>query len=64
MSQNEQLLNANTVSFSGLISGDNIYQVPLFQRDYSWEEEHWDDLWLDINNAKKITQSIIWVLLF
>ncbi len=53
MSQNDQLLNANTVSFSGLISGDNVYQVPLFQRDYSWEEEHWDDLWLDISNAKK-----------
>lgn len=51
MKQNEQLLNANTVSFSGLISGDNVYQVPLFQRDYSWGEEHWDDLWLDINNA-------------
>ena len=43
MKQNEQLLNANTVSFSGLISADNVYQVPLFQRDYSWSEEHWDD---------------------
>ncbi|WP_035337683.1 DUF262 domain-containing protein [Dokdonia sp. PRO95] len=49
----ENLLNANTISFSDIISGDNTYQVPLFQRDYSWKEENWDDLWLDINNALK-----------
>jgi len=52
MSQSEHLLNANTVSFNGLISGDNIYKVPLFQRDYSWTEENWDDLWLDIDTAR------------
>jgi uncharacterized protein with ParB-like and HNH nuclease domain len=22
--------------------------VPPFQRDYSWKEEHWEDLWLDL----------------
>ncbi|MDB4923035.1 DUF262 domain-containing HNH endonuclease family protein [Mucilaginibacter sp.] len=53
MSQTDHLLNANTVSFGTLISGDNIYKVPLFQRDYSWNEDNWDDLWLDISNAKK-----------
>jgi len=25
------------------------YEIPKFQRDYSWEAEHWDDLWQDIN---------------
>ena len=24
------------------------YVIPKFQRDYSWETEHWDDLWQDI----------------
>ena len=24
------------------------YEIPKFQRDYSWESEHWDDLWQDI----------------
>ncbi len=24
------------------------YVIPKFQRDYSWESEHWDDLWQDI----------------
>lgn len=51
MDRTENLLNANTISFSGIISGDNIYQVPLFQRDYSWKESNWDDLWLDLMNA-------------
>lgn len=25
-----------------------VYRVPRFQRDYSWTEEEWDDLWQDI----------------
>ena len=24
------------------------YEIPKFQRDYSWEAEQWDDLWQDI----------------
>ncbi len=51
MERTETLLNANTISFADIISGDNVYQVPLFQRDYSWKEDNWDDLWLDINNS-------------
>ena len=51
MERTENLLNANTISFGDIISGDNVYQVPLFQRDYSWKEDNWDDLWLDLNNA-------------
>lgn len=53
MSASDHLLNANTISFGTLISGDNIYRVPLFQRNYSWTEDNWDDLWLDITNAKQ-----------
>jgi hypothetical protein len=25
-----------------------VYHVPMFQRDYSWTEQEWDDLWQDI----------------
>ncbi len=25
-----------------------IYRIPRFQRDYSWTEEEWEDLWMDI----------------
>jgi uncharacterized protein with ParB-like and HNH nuclease domain len=24
------------------------YEIPKFQRDYTWETEHWDDLWQDM----------------
>lgn len=26
------------------------YEIPKFQRDYSWESEQWDDLWQDIRS--------------
>ncbi len=25
-----------------------VYNVPMFQRDYSWTDQEWDDLWQDI----------------
>ena len=31
-----------------LVGNGLIYTVPRFQRDYSWTEEDWDDLWRDI----------------
>jgi len=42
------LLDTRTASFGDLISNGKIYRVPLFQRDYSWTEENWEDLWQDI----------------
>lgn len=29
------------------------YRIPRFQRDYSWTEEEWEDLWMDIVGALK-----------
>lgn len=26
------------------------YEIPKFQRDYTWESEQWDDLWQDIKD--------------
>lgn len=42
------LLDTDTVNFGSLFAGANLYRVPRFQRDYSWREEHWEDLWNDI----------------
>ncbi|MBX3278457.1 MAG: DUF262 domain-containing protein [Acidobacteria bacterium] len=42
------LLNTQTPNFQGLIGNGRIYRVPKYQRDYSWEEEQWEDLWNDI----------------
>lgn len=42
------LLDTRTSSFGDLLGNGKIYRVPLFQRDYSWQEENWEDLWQDI----------------
>jgi len=42
------LLDTRTTSFGDLISNSKIYRIPLFQRDYSWAEENWEELWQDI----------------
>lgn len=43
-------MNFNTANatFRQLMGNGLTYQVPPFQRDYSWREDEWDDLWQDI----------------
>ncbi|MFM1843148.1 MAG: hypothetical protein RLZZ490_1890, partial [Cyanobacteriota bacterium] len=38
------LLDARTSNFGDLMGNGKIYHVPLFQRDYAWKEENWEDL--------------------
>lgn len=42
------LLNTRTTNFLELVGNGRVYRVPAYQRDYSWEEEQWEDLWNDI----------------
>lgn len=35
-------------TFRKLIGNGLTYRIPRFQRDYSWTDEEWEDLWLDI----------------
>ncbi|MBN1975456.1 MAG: DUF262 domain-containing protein [Sedimentisphaerales bacterium] len=44
----KQNLDTKTVSFTELIGNGRTFVVPRFQRDYSWEQDHWEDLWYDI----------------
>ncbi len=44
------LLDTKTLSFNEIIGNGKIYSVPQFQRDYSWEQDNWEDLWNDILN--------------
>ncbi len=46
------LLNTETVNLQDLLSNGRVYEVPPYQRDYSWETEHWEDLWLDIQDLE------------
>lgn len=40
--------NTSNSTYRKLIGNGLTYQIPPFQRDYSWEEEQWEDLWQDI----------------
>lgn len=42
------LLNTTSSFFRELVGNGRSYRVPRFQRDYSWGEEEWDDLWNDL----------------
>ncbi len=43
-------INFNTTNqtWRQLMGNGLIYQVPRFQRDYSWGQDEWEDLWVDI----------------
>ena len=40
--------NTENRTYRQLLGNGLTYQVPRFQRDYSWGEEEWEDLWHDI----------------
>ncbi|MCY4386419.1 MAG: DUF262 domain-containing HNH endonuclease family protein [Desulfurellaceae bacterium] len=42
------ILNTRTINYLELIGNGKSYRVPPYQRDYSWSEEQWEDLWNDI----------------
>ena len=45
---NKLKVNTKDESFNEILSNGKKYFVPKFQRDYSWEEQEWQDLWEDI----------------
>lgn len=42
------LLNTSDVTLKALLANGLRYGVPPYQRDYSWKEDNWEDLWLDL----------------
>ena len=40
-------------TFRKLIGNGLTYRIPRFQRDYSWTNEEWEDLWLDLLGTLK-----------
>ncbi len=51
------LLDTKTFSFNEIIGNGKIYKVPPYQRDYSWDEDNWEDLWNDILSIYKNNES-------
>ncbi len=50
------VLNTRTINYMELIGNGKSYSVPAYQRDYSWSEEEWEDLWNDIVELRPDTQ--------
>ncbi|MEA2049528.1 MAG: DUF262 domain-containing HNH endonuclease family protein [Campylobacterota bacterium] len=44
----DTLFNTSNENFKSLLNVDFKFIVPTFQRDYSWDEEQWEDVWEDI----------------
>ncbi|WP_324683132.1 DUF262 domain-containing protein [Bibersteinia trehalosi] len=40
--------NTENNSFSKLISDRSVFKIPKYQRDYSWGNDEWSELWEDI----------------
>ena len=41
-------MDGSLVSLSGLIVGNQIFDIPVYQRSYSWERKNLEDLWEDL----------------
>ncbi len=45
--------NTKNDTFRKLMGNGLTYRIPRFQRDYSWTEDEWEDLWLDLQGTLK-----------
>lgn len=41
-------MKASETSIRNLLEGTKQFQIPLFQRPYSWEKQNWEALWTDL----------------
>lgn len=52
----KNLLDTKTSNLNDILGNWKRYKIPEFQRDYSWDEDKWQDLWEDILNIEKETE--------
>ena len=43
-----QIMKASETSLRNLLEGTKQFQIPLFQRPYSWDKQKWETLWEDL----------------
>jgi len=46
-------LETKTITLAELLGNGKRYIVPPYQRDYSWDEDKWEDLFFDLNELEK-----------
>jgi len=47
------IMKALETSLRNLLEGTKQFQIPLFQRPYSWNQENWQALWEDLLSLYK-----------
>ena len=52
------ILNTRTINYLELIGNGRSYRVPPYQRDYSWSEEEWEDLWNDVIELRPDAEAV------
>lgn len=48
---NRDNMTAKPKSIEGIFKDNLKLKIPVFQRDYSWKKDNWDELWDDINRG-------------
>ena len=51
------MASSDSQTFSDFVTGDKQFEVPLYQRNYSWEKDHVEDLWDDLVEAVKMDRD-------
>ena len=49
-------MDGTLVSLNGLLTGNQVFDIPVYQRGYAWEKKNLEDLWEDLyylDSAKK-----------
>jgi len=49
--------DTTSLTYRQLMGNGIRYEIPKFQRDYTWEYEHWDDLWNDTSLLRNKEES-------
>lgn len=51
------MANTDSQTFSGFVTGDKRFEIPPYQRNYSWGPEQVDDLWSDLIEAVEMDRE-------
>ncbi len=50
-------MQAKNTTFQEIINGNKQFLIPVFQRDYKWREQNWEQLWNDIATSRDKTEG-------
>jgi len=50
---------SESISVGNLFSQDSFFRIPPYQRPFSWDDEHFDDLIVDTKDADRDAQYFL-----